>query len=128
MTKHLLGLGIAFGALTLIFWVIEFFWPSIPGQRKLRSGFGVDVAYWFFTPLVSKAASQLVLLLVLAPLLLLLGHRLEKETILAGYGPILALPRWLQAVIILVVGDFIGYWSHRWFHGRRLWKFHAVHH
>jgi sterol desaturase/sphingolipid hydroxylase (fatty acid hydroxylase superfamily) len=22
----------------------------------------------------------------------------------------------------------VGYWMHRWFHGRRLWRFHAVHH
>ena len=25
-------------------------------------------------------------------------------------------------------GPFIGYWTHRLFHGHRLWPFHAVHH
>ena len=29
---------------------------------------------------------------------------------------------------LLVLGDLIGYWVHRWFHSRRLWRFHAVHH
>ena len=29
---------------------------------------------------------------------------------------------------ILLIGDFIGYWTHRLFHGRVLWRFHAVHH
>lgn len=118
----------AFLILTLIFWAIEFCWPSQPAQRRFRSGFGVDLVYWFFTPLVSKAASQFVLLLVLAPLFLLLGYKLERETFANGWGPLLHLPAWLQAVTILVAGDFIGYWSHRWFHSRRLWKYHAIHH
>src|SRR5262249_31281975 len=29
-------------------------------------------------------------------------------------------------MVILI--DFISYWLHRAFHGRRLWPFHAVHH
>ena len=29
---------------------------------------------------------------------------------------------------MLILGDFIGYWMHRAFHGRRLWRFHAIHH
>lgn len=37
-------------------------------------------------------------------------------------------PAWLQAIEVLLIGDFVGYWTHRLFHGRRLWRFHAVHH
>lgn len=128
MHKQLIGLTSAFILLTLVFWVIEFFWPGIPGQRRFRTGYRQDVFYWFFTPLVTKAISQLAVLLVLVPLFILLGRKLDKEVVQAGYGPALMLPRWVQAIAILVVGDFIGYWSHRWFHGRSLWKFHAVHH
>jgi sterol desaturase/sphingolipid hydroxylase (fatty acid hydroxylase superfamily) len=29
---------------------------------------------------------------------------------------------------VLLLGDLVGYWVHRLFHGRRLWRFHAVHH
>jgi sterol desaturase/sphingolipid hydroxylase (fatty acid hydroxylase superfamily) len=29
---------------------------------------------------------------------------------------------------MLVVGDLIGYWVHRWFHIGPLWRVHAVHH
>src|SRR5947199_375774 len=83
-------------------------WP-----RFFRSWYKVDVFYWFFTPLVTKAISQFAILLVLVPLFLLLGRKLDKEVVQAGYGPMLMLPRWAQAVTILVVGDFIGYWSHR---------------
>jgi sterol desaturase/sphingolipid hydroxylase (fatty acid hydroxylase superfamily) len=126
--NRILGLTVAFLILTAIFWAVELLWPSISAQRKLRRGFGLDVLYWFFTPLISKTVSQVAVLLALAPIFLLLGWRLEKEAIAAGFGPLLQLPLWLQAILILVVGDFIGYWSHRWFHSRRLWKFHAIHH
>ena len=34
---------------------------------------------------------------------------------------------WLQAIAVLLLGDLIGYWMHRCFHGARLWRFHAVH-
>lgn len=123
-----LRLIISFLVLTAIFWAVEFAWPSQPQQKKLRRGFGIDILYWFFTPLVSKAVSQFVVLLVLAPIFFALGYKLEKESFAHGWGPLLHLPVWLQAITILVLGDFIGYWSHRWFHGRRLWKFHAIHH
>ena len=31
-------------------------------------------------------------------------------------------------VIFLIGEDFILYWTHRLFHGKRLWNYHAVHH
>jgi len=122
------SLSVAFVALTLVFWGIEYFWPSVPKQKRLRRGFATDVIYWMFTPLVTKSISRVLMLIVLVPLLLMLGRSLDRQAVAAGYGPMVALPTWLQAVLVFVVGDFIGYWSHRWFHGRRLWKFHAVHH
>jgi len=45
-----------------------------------------------------------------------------------GFGPIVQQPQWLMLLELLVLGDVIGYWVHRWFHSRRLWTFHAVHH
>jgi sterol desaturase/sphingolipid hydroxylase (fatty acid hydroxylase superfamily) len=38
-------------------------------------------------------------------------------------------PLLLQVVAVIVIFDFVGYWSHRWRHANRfLWEFHAVHH
>jgi sterol desaturase/sphingolipid hydroxylase (fatty acid hydroxylase superfamily) len=37
-------------------------------------------------------------------------------------------PAWLQVAEVLLLGDLLGYWSHRLFHGRALWRFHAIHH
>ena len=128
----IVNLTIGFVLLTLVFWVIESLWPSMPAQRKLRRGLGTDLVYWFFTPLVTRAISQLAVLIALVPLLMLLGYRLDQEVLQSAvkdsHGPFLQLPYWLQAVLVLIGGDFIEYWSHRWFHGRRLWRFHAIHH
>ena len=44
------------------------------------------------------------------------------------YGPLSGLPLWLQAVLFLVLADFMMYWLHRLFHGATLWRYHAVHH
>ncbi len=126
--KKLAGLIIAFGILLVFFWIVEFLWPAVKGQRRVRKGFVTDLFYWFFTPLISKSAAQLAVLIALVPVFLLLGRDLSREAVMAGYGPVLALPMWLQAVLLLFLGDIISYWTHRWFHGRSLWKFHAIHH
>ena len=38
------------------------------------------------------------------------------------------LPLWFQAVLFLVLSDFMLYWLHRMFHRGDFWKYHAVHH
>jgi sterol desaturase/sphingolipid hydroxylase (fatty acid hydroxylase superfamily) len=45
-----------------------------------------------------------------------------------GHGPLAALPLWLQAVLALVLADFMMYWLHRMFHRSGFWKYHAIHH
>ena len=45
-----------------------------------------------------------------------------------GHGPLSELPLWLQAVLFLVLSDFMLYWLHRLFHGGGFWKYHAIHH
>jgi sterol desaturase/sphingolipid hydroxylase (fatty acid hydroxylase superfamily) len=128
----LFGLTFWFMLLAVVFWTVEFFWPSLPAQRKWRAGLGTDLLYWFFSPLVTKSISQLIILIALVPFLLLIGYQLEEEALdtalKEGHGLVLLWPRWLQVLVILVGGDFIEYWSHRCFHSRRLWRFHAIHH
>ncbi|MEM9212465.1 MAG: sterol desaturase family protein [Pseudomonadota bacterium] len=38
------------------------------------------------------------------------------------------MPAWLASIIVLIVVDFIDYWSHRLFHTRWFWPVHAAHH
>lgn len=115
--------------LTVVFGILERFWPSIPNQPKLRKGLGVDVLYWFVTPMVSQILAVITAAIVLLPIYLLLGRPIDLNSILAGYGPIAKLPLWVQGLIVIVVGDFIGYWTHRINHRiTPLWNIHAVHH
>lgn len=127
---------VLFVVLTLVFGVLERFFPSIPDQPKWRRGVWLDTFYWFFTPMVIQIISMATIALVLIPLYLLLGRitiqngglSFDINEVLAGYGPISHLPLWVQGLIAIFIGDFVGYWTHRWHHTRQLWDFHAVHH
>lgn len=37
-------------------------------------------------------------------------------------------PQWAVAVLVIFIGDFIGYWRHRLEHTAPLWPAHAIHH
>jgi sterol desaturase/sphingolipid hydroxylase (fatty acid hydroxylase superfamily) len=126
LVRQLIGLVIAFGVLTLFYWVIARFWPSVPGQKIFRKGFWTDCVYWLWTPIVTKAITPLAIGIFVFPLIAFYG--LHYQTLAQGHGILATQPLWLQAIEIFVVGDFFGYWQHRMFHGKRLWRFHAVHH
>lgn len=84
-----------------------------------RRGFWHDVGYWvyyrtgldtFFYGAVFFAA-------------------LEKPLSFLDLALLKPLPSGLQAVILLIVIDFMGYWAHRaQHHFRFLWAFHTTHH
>jgi len=120
---------VLFVLLTIVFGILEYFWPSIPNQPKLRRGLGVDILYWFVTPMVSQVLAIIAAAIVLFPFYVLLERSLDLNSILAGYGPVAQLPIWVQGLIVIVIGDFIGYWTHRLNHRiPLLWNFHAIHH
>lgn len=120
---------VLFFVLVIVFGILEHFWPSIPNQPKLRRGLGVDILYWFFTPLVTQILVMIAIAIVLLPVYVLLGRSLDLNSILAGYGPVAKIPLWQQGLIVIVLGDFMGYWTHRVNHTiTQLWMFHAVHH
>lgn len=126
MTKQLIGLGVAFVVLSLVFFVAQRIWPSVRGQRTFRRGFLTDCIYWLWSPIVTRAITPFAVGVALLPIAALYGMNLK--TIVHGHGVLATQPLWLQGVEIFVVGDFLGYWQHRLFHGRKLWRFHAVHH
>jgi sterol desaturase/sphingolipid hydroxylase (fatty acid hydroxylase superfamily) len=117
-----------FFVLALVFGFLQYRWPSIRGQRQRRPGLGMDIFYWFFTPLVTQMLTLGIAVVILLPFYLLMGRSLDMKDILAGYGPITQIPLWIQGLMLIVIGDFFGYWTHRLNHTTHLWKFHAVHH
>jgi len=108
-----------------IFAVLERLWPSIAGQPRWRPEIKTDLVYWFFTPLVTRAITRVVLYLALA----LVAFGTGRTTVQALFTPgaLSRQPIWLQAIEVLLLGDLVGYWIHRLFH-RELWRFHAIHH
>jgi sterol desaturase/sphingolipid hydroxylase (fatty acid hydroxylase superfamily) len=122
------GLLIGFVVLFVAFRLLELLRPVERRLPILRRGFWTDLVYWAFTPLATRAITRFCVIVAIVPLALLIYGRVDKELLLNGFGPASRLPLWLQAILILLIGDFIGYWMHRAFHRGRLWRFHAVHH
>ena len=121
---------VGFLLLAFIFILIERVLGRRRGQPWLRRGWVVNVIYWFFSPLVTGTLTKFFLI---APVLVLLwfgvatgdDFRLGQYR---GFGPVARQPVWLQIIELYLMFDFIGYWTHRLFHRRRWWPFHAVHH
>lgn len=126
MTKQLIGLAVAFVALSLVFFVAQKIWPSVRRQKTFRSGFFTDCIYWLWTPIVTRSITPIAVAIALLPIAAL--DRMNLKTMLHGHGALATQPLWQQAIEIFVAGDFLGYWQHRLFHGRMLWRFHAIHH
>lgn len=123
------GIAIAFVVLSVVFFVAQKVWPSVPGQRTFRRGFLTDVCYWAFTPLVTRVVTPIAVGIALIPIALANGIELKDlKTLAEGRGELAKQPLWLQAIQIFLIGDFIGYWQHRWFHGGWRWRFHSIHH
>ena len=115
-------------ALALIFSVLAHFWAcndAAPWWRKRE--LVTDIVYWFFVPVFARVI-RIGLLVVGASLVF---HINDADELIAfydnGHGPLSQLPLWAQAILFVVLADFMLYWLHRLFH-RELWKYHAVHH
>lgn len=116
-------------ALALIFSVLTHFWACNLGKPWWRKReLATDICYWFFVPVFAR---------VLRIGLLVLGASVffkinTPDELIAfydnGHGPLSELPLWLQAVLFLIVSDFMLYWLHRMYHGGAFWKYHAIHH
>jgi sterol desaturase/sphingolipid hydroxylase (fatty acid hydroxylase superfamily) len=106
--------------------------PARPGQRLLRGGLRTDLAYWFFTPLVTRWVTRVAVIAAVVVLAARAGVPLDRahlQAFAAGSGrAVQRLPVWVQVAAVVLLGDLVGYAMHRAFHGRRLWRFHALHH
>ena len=116
-------------ALAAVFTVLTQFWACNPGRPWWRKrDLVTDLCYWFFIPVVTRYF-RIGLLIAGAAVFF---HITTAEGLIAfyenGHGPLAALPLVVQMLIFLVGEDVITYWTHRLFHGGRLWKYHAVHH
>jgi len=119
---------VGFAVLLVVFRGLDRLRPPERRTPLLRRGLATDLAYWLTSPFVNHYVVGLVVLVVVAAFAQLAYGQIQKEQIMAGFGPLSRLPPLVQALAMLVLADFVGYWMHRLVHGRRLWPFHAVHH
>ncbi len=121
-----------FFVLSGIFWVIERFWPAVPGQPHWRRDSKTDLAYWFMVGSVGQWFVRFVVIVAAVIVGIAATRTLEGEVVrdwLTRDTALSSQPALLQAIEILFLVDFIGYWSHRVFHRwGPAWRFHAVHH
>jgi sterol desaturase/sphingolipid hydroxylase (fatty acid hydroxylase superfamily) len=124
---RMVGIFIALAGLGAVFYLLERVCPSLPDQRFWRRDSVVDVLYWLWTPLATRAMSKAIAGAGVVVALAVLGRHVGPEG-MRGFGPIVRQPQGLIFLEMLLLGDVIGYWTHRAFHHSRLWRFHAVHH
>jgi sterol desaturase/sphingolipid hydroxylase (fatty acid hydroxylase superfamily) len=116
-------------AVAVVFTVLTWFWACNPGRAWWqKSDLVTDLCYWFFIPVITRFL-RIGMLIVGAALLFRIT---TADGLVAfydnGHGPLATLPLAVQMLVFLVGEDFILYWTHRLFHGERMWKYHAVHH
>jgi len=116
--------------LSAAFWLVERWHPSLRGQRRDRAQTRTDIAYWFVTPLVTRFVTRVSLGVVFVLVALIQGGSFEefREAATTRRTWASSLPTGAQIPMIMILADLLAYWSHRGFHGRWLWRFHAIHH
>jgi sterol desaturase/sphingolipid hydroxylase (fatty acid hydroxylase superfamily) len=123
-----LVLGIWFCVFFLVFTFLWRLQPCNPEHGWWRKDTLTDVAYFFLMPVGTRFIR--IFFITGGMYLFLRGQ--SKETLIHfvqhGYGPLSRIPIWAQAVIVFVLQDVILYWTHRLFHIKALWPFHAIHH
>lgn len=101
--------------------------PRVLSRARLT-----DWAYWIVTPIGTGFLTRAATLGAAAGVALAMGWAFHDADDLMGvfsaHSPLRAWPLALQAVLALVLADFVSYWSHRLRHTRFLFPLHAVHH
>jgi sterol desaturase/sphingolipid hydroxylase (fatty acid hydroxylase superfamily) len=139
--RNWIGLLVGFAILGAIFAFVETRFRSVNGPLFFRrADFRTDLAYWFFTPLVSRSVTGVAVGGALLAIVWASGGSVAelRESFRAGRTPDVGwtpTATWLRArslpaqlLLGVLVSDFIAYWMHRAFHRGRLWGLHAVHH
>lgn len=112
-----------------VFFLLQRLWPAQRQRRTVRDTV-TDVAYLLFNPWVTKTISKVAVAVVVGIVAALATGARGRAEILVAFSqgsPIGQLPALPQALLLVVVSDFLGYWIHRGLH-RFWWRAHAVHH
>lgn len=87
-----------------------------------------DLLYVFLVPGFMSYLKLAMIIFMAAAVTGVLGNVDAVTYLNEGRGFLSGLPFWAHVVIYLVATDVLMYWSHRIFHGPKLWRYHAIHH
>jgi sterol desaturase/sphingolipid hydroxylase (fatty acid hydroxylase superfamily) len=128
MTFIILKLLIAFALIGVAMGLVERLRPANPDQKFMRRGFATDVVYWFLLPIISLPCTPIALAAAIHATAATCGFESGDVSPIVGFGPVAQQPFWLQTIEIILLMDFLDYWSHRLLHSARFWPIHAIHH
>ena len=116
-------------ALGLVFAVLTHWSACNPGQVWWRKReIATDILYWFLIPMGARFVRIGLMVMGAAYIYGIHGSDALIAFYDDGFGPLAQLPLWAQALVFLIVSDFLSYWFHRLYHGAAMWKYHAIHH
>jgi sterol desaturase/sphingolipid hydroxylase (fatty acid hydroxylase superfamily) len=99
--------------------------PAVMSSRQ--RGLWTDLGFMLMSPF-ADVVSRIITTFVLFVCALLVG-RVATSDVMSGFGPVVRQPRWLVLTEMVVLSDFIYYWTHRAAHTvPALWRLHAIHH
>src|SRR3954452_17166108 len=114
-------------ALAMVFTLLSWRYPCNPVKTLWRrQELVADLCWWFGFPLLARYMN--LILLIFGAGVLALVFRVPADRIDLRSAPLSDVPFWAQVVLYFVLSDLMMYWTHRAFHGRELWHYHAVHH
>jgi len=117
----------SFLIIAIIFTLLAWLMPGKSDQPLFHKSMINDVIYWFAAqPLIYSYVIQFLIVGVVATGLY--SQHDMQGVFTQGTAPLNTLPILIQALLILLIIDCIQYWTHRLFHTRYFWKFHAIHH
>ena len=112
----------------VVFAILERITPCNPNQPYITTNLLTDAVYSLIVPILTRFITIGYVSVGIA----VFFHGKSQDAIYTyltqGFGPLATLPIWLQAAVVFIISDMILYWTHRWFHGRDMWRFHAIHH
>ena len=121
LSNGIIDAGLSFLALFLIFRPLEVAYPARKNQPFFRPQWLTDFSFLVGQYLLFNGA-VFWLLARIAPWV----HAATPQTIRHA---IAGLSVWMQAIVVVALGDFLIYWAHRLQHRVPiLWRFHSIHH
>jgi sterol desaturase/sphingolipid hydroxylase (fatty acid hydroxylase superfamily) len=117
------------GLLALVYTVLGLLPPcnaGLPWWRK--PDLATDIGYAVVMPGVVHYGRIFLLMTGMVLIYGITDPAAASAAVDHGIGPFASWPFALQIVVYLFVSDLLSYFTHRWFHDIRLWRYHAVHH